>query len=190
MGMTIQSSHLPLVTTPTDTLVAPPPRHTLRLSHGLLDRAHFSGISRPVLFPHLHLFGVRNADFAAFFQGFHTGSDIKISAKGFVGSGMVKGSGKTNSLTADALQMDLHIKSPIGNGDLNLDLRKEGNGYRLHSPQDWPATVTQQGNTLTIANQTNAGQRITITRTGSGVVNVLTKGFGYDGKTLVANAQN
>jgi hypothetical protein len=190
MGLMIQSSQLPLTTTPPDTLVAQPPRFKPRFQPMARDKTHFSGLTRPIDFPFLDLFRVRKADFAAFFQGFHTGSDIKISAKGFIGSGTVKGAGKVKTLTAEALQMDLQIKSPLGNGELNLDLRKEGNGYRLLSPQNWPATVAQQGNVLTIANQTNPEQKITITHAGNGTVDVLTKGFGYDGKTLVAKALN
>jgi hypothetical protein len=190
MGLMIQSTQQPLTTTPPDTLVAQPPRFKPSFQPIARDKTQFSGLTRPIDFPFLDLFRVRKADFAAFFQGFRTGSDIKISAKGFMGSGMVKGAGQVKSLTAETLQMDLQIKSPIGNGDLNLNLRKEGGGYRLLSPQDWPANVTQQGNVLTITNQTNPEQKITITHAGNGTVDVLTKGFGYDGKTLVAKAQN
>ena len=194
MGIEIQSRNLSTIQTPTgDSLVQPPRRFAPYPTPNQVasrDALYVSPSARTFFFPHLHLFRTHRADFASFFQGFHTGSDIKISAKGFVGSGTVKGSGKAQSLTSEQMQMDLHITSPFGGGDLNLDLRKEGDSYHLYSPQNWPATVTQKGNTLTVANQTNAGQQITIVLTGAGAVDVDTKGFGYDGKTLVAKATN
>ncbi|MBC7541299.1 MAG: hypothetical protein H7338_01065 [Candidatus Sericytochromatia bacterium] len=190
MGIEIQSRNLAIVPTAADTLVAIRPLPVRPTLVALRDSSSISPMARFTFMPMLRFFGTEAANFSDFFQGFHTGSDLKISAKGFVGSGMVKGSGKTVSLTADQMQMDLHIKSPIGNGDLNLDLRKEGDGYHLYSPQNWDATVVQQGNTLTVTNKTNPDQTITMTRPGSGEVEVLTKGFGYDKKTLVAKAQN
>lgn len=122
-------------------------------------------------------------NFAAFLRGFQSGDKLRID-NGFFNP--VGGSGKLHEVTSHTFKANLTVTlfgGPIAN--LNLDMVRVGDQYKMLAPEKWDLDVSQAGNTVTLRNKANHNQTISITSIGPAEMKVETKGLGQDGTLII-----
>jgi hypothetical protein len=123
-------------------------------------------------------------DLRSILPGFTSGCKLDVDATGAKAL-FVSGDGRISTLSANMLKMNLHVTAPGVDERLSVDLRAEGGGYRLRSPENWPVSIEKHGQWYRLTNLDNPKQNIEIRSTGGGEAEIRTHGMkGVDGTTL------
>lgn len=177
---------------PADTVrtVTPPPQQVPALATPpvpaalVQDKTQVATLNKGRAVPSLSLAAPPPVDLRNILPGFRSGNKIDVGATGLEGL-VVGGDGQIGSLSATSLKMSLHIKAPGVNQRMNVDLRSDGNGFHLYSPENWQVSVAKVGDWYRLTNQADSKQYIEIKSTGSGEARIRTHGMaGVDGHTL------
>jgi hypothetical protein len=122
--------------------------------------------------------GPAAVDFTRLFAGFGPGKDLDLS----VGVPFSGGNGKLVALSPHGLNLHMHVKViGVYSGDVDFRIAREGDHFRMSSPQNWKAEITQTDSTITVKNADNPAQWVAFTRK-KDAIQVRTGGLGQDGR--------
>lgn len=180
---------VPNVSSPTGTPPAPAPVKTAApASPALAGDQLVSGAPGRGAIPAIGVMTAPPANLQKFFRGFHAGDGFDVSAEGFMGSGMVGGQGRVQALSPTAFKLAMHIEAPGPDRDVVMSMTWNGQEFVGREGGRFKASLSPDGDTLTFTDQANAKRQMVLMIPRSGELHLTTRGFGNDGRTLVAKS--